>query len=57
MKSLFNRFVQDESGATSIEYALIAAVIGIGVLAGFTSLKTAIIGKYTTLSTDLTAAK
>ncbi len=28
MKTLFNRFVQDESGATAIEYGLIAAVIG-----------------------------
>jgi pilus assembly protein Flp/PilA len=57
MKSIFNRFWDDESGATSIEYALIAAVIGIGVLAGFTSLKQAINDKYNTLSTDLTAAK
>ena len=56
MKTLFSRFVNDESGATAIEYALIAAVIGIGVLAGFTQLKTAIIGKYEAVSTELTNA-
>ena len=57
MKSLFNRFVQDESGATAIEYGLIAAVIGLGILIGATTLKNAINAKYSTLSTDLAAAK
>ena len=28
--TLFNRFLKDESGATAIEYALIAAIIGVG---------------------------
>lgn len=57
MKSLFNRFVKDESGATAIEYGLIAAVIGLGILVGATTLKNAINAKYGTLSTDLAAAK
>ena len=29
MKSLFSRFVQDQSGATAIEYGLIAALISV----------------------------
>lgn len=31
------RFVNDQSGATAIEYGLIAALIAIGVLAAMTS--------------------
>ena len=31
--SLFKRFWKDESGATAIEYGLIAALIAIGVIA------------------------
>jgi pilus assembly protein Flp/PilA len=56
MTSLFQRFVADESGATAIEYALIAAVIGLGILSGAQTLKTAINAKYSTLSTDLNSA-
>jgi pilus assembly protein Flp/PilA len=57
MKSLFSRFIQNESGATAIEYGLIAAVIGLGILTGAQGLKDAINTKYATLSTDLAAAK
>ncbi|HEY7385652.1 MAG TPA: Flp family type IVb pilin [Beijerinckiaceae bacterium] len=32
MKSLFNRFVRDESGATAIEYGLIAALIAVVII-------------------------
>ncbi len=40
MKSLFNRFVQDESGATAIEYGLIAAIIGVGIIAAWATSRT-----------------
>jgi pilus assembly protein Flp/PilA len=33
MKSLFSRFVKDESGATAIEYGLIAAGISVAIIA------------------------
>jgi pilus assembly protein Flp/PilA len=33
MKTLFNRFVQDESGATAIEYGLIAALLAVTIIA------------------------
>ncbi len=56
MKSLFSRFVKDESGATAIEYALIAAVIGLGILTGAQGLKNAINTKYSGVSTGLAAA-
>ncbi len=41
MKAAFSRFVQDESGATAIEYGLIATVIGVGILASLGGLKNA----------------
>ena len=32
MKNLFNRFVADQSGATAIEYGLIAGLISIAII-------------------------
>jgi pilus assembly protein Flp/PilA len=32
MQTLFNRFVKDESGATAIEYGLIAALISVACI-------------------------
>ena len=40
------RFVQDESGATAIEYALIAAGIGIAIITAVQALGTAISDKF-----------
>jgi pilus assembly protein Flp/PilA len=34
MNTLFARFLKDESGATAIEYGLIAALISVGIIAG-----------------------
>ena len=33
MKTLMTRFASDESGATAIEYGLIAALIAVGIIA------------------------
>lgn len=32
MKNLFSRFAQDESGATAIEYGLIAALVAVVII-------------------------
>jgi Flp pilus assembly pilin Flp len=56
MGSTVTRFVRDESGATSIEYALISLVVGIGVLSGFYSLKAAILQRYSDLAASVAAA-
>lgn len=37
MKTI-GRFLQDESGATAIEYGLIAALISVGIIAAATTL-------------------
>ena len=40
MKNLFSRFVSDESGATAIEYGLIAAGIAVAIILAVQSLGT-----------------
>lgn len=57
MTNFLKAFIRDESGATAIEYALIAAVLGIGILTGAQSLKGAVDTKLTGAGTDLAAAK
>lgn len=37
--NIFARFAQDESGATAIEYGLIAALISVGIIAAVTLLR------------------
>ena len=34
MQNLFTRFIEDESGATAIEYGLIAALIAVAMIGG-----------------------
>lgn len=38
MKELLSSFLTDESGATAIEYGLIAALIAVGIIAAARSL-------------------
>jgi pilus assembly protein Flp/PilA len=56
MKSLFTRFVKDESGATAIEYGLIAAIIGVGIIASLGGVKNALNSKFTAVSSNLNSA-
>lgn len=44
MKNLLARFAKDESGATAIEYGLIAGLISIGILAAVTAAGDSIAG-------------
>ncbi|GAB6842270.1 pilus assembly protein Flp/PilA [Methylorubrum rhodinum] len=39
MKAIAKRFASDESGATAIEYGLVAAMMGIAVVTIFTAFK------------------
>ena len=59
MKTLFVRFAKDESGATAIEYGLIATLIGVAIIAGATALGSALDTLFSDLGTimaDPTAA-
>ncbi|MCA6122227.1 Flp family type IVb pilin [Bradyrhizobium sp. WSM 1704] len=53
MKAIFVRFLQDESGATAIEYGLIAAGIAIAIIAAVNGVGTALSGKFDTISSSL----
>lgn len=39
MTNIFSRFLKDESGATAIEYGLIAAIISVGIIAALGNVK------------------
>ncbi len=53
MKNLFVRFVKDNSGATAIEYGLIAAGISVAIIAVVNGLGTKLNTKFTSVSTQL----
>ncbi|YBV95782.1 Flp family type IVb pilin [Phyllobacteriaceae bacterium JZ32] len=53
MKNLFARFNRDESGATAIEYGLIAALISVAIIGGASALGTSINTKFTSIGTTL----
>jgi pilus assembly protein Flp/PilA len=42
MTKLFSRFAKDESGATAIEYGLIAALIAVVIIAAVTAVGTGV---------------
>ena len=53
MKNLVSRFVKDESGATAIEYGLIAAGIAVAIITAVNGVGTALSTKFATISTSL----
>ncbi len=55
MKTLFARFAKDESGATAIEYGLIATLIGIAIIVGAGALGTKLNTVFNGISTKITA--
>jgi pilus assembly protein Flp/PilA len=54
MKNLIARFAKNESGATAIEYGLIAALISVAIIGGAQALGTSIDTRFTTLSETVT---
>lgn len=53
MTNILSRFVKDESGATAIEYGLIAAIVGVGIIAGLDLLQKALDGIFTDVAEKL----
>lgn len=53
MKNLLVRFVKDRSGATAIEYGLIAAGISVAIIAVVNDIGSGLNGKFNTVSTQL----
>ncbi len=53
MKTLVSRFVKDESGATAIEYGLIAAGISVAIIAVVNGLGTKLNNTFSNVNTQL----
>jgi pilus assembly protein Flp/PilA len=53
MSGIFSRFVRDDSGATAIEYGLIAGLIAVVVVTSITTLGTKLTNTFTNVSNKL----
>jgi pilus assembly protein Flp/PilA len=56
MKQLLTNLVTDESGQDLIEYALVAALVGLGAVAAMKGLSNSIGTSFNNVGTNLTAA-
>jgi pilus assembly protein Flp/PilA len=52
-KTLFSKFIKDESGATAIEYGLIAGIIAVSLVSGLGLLGNTINEQFSFLSNKL----
>lgn len=57
MFDLLKKFTKDESGATAIEYGLIAALISVGIIAGASAIGGNISDRFDTIGDALKDAK
>ncbi len=53
MNNLLTRFVRDDSGATAIEYGLIAALIAVVIIGVLTTIGTGLSAKFNSIATKL----
>ena len=56
MQNLLTRFIEDESGATAIEYGLIAALIAVAMIGGAGLVGNSVQTKFTAVSTAIDSA-
>jgi pilus assembly protein Flp/PilA len=57
MKKLFSRFAKNESGATAIEYGLIAALVAVAIIAALSFLGNELKDTFNVVSTSLQAGQ
>ncbi|UWU14246.1 Flp family type IVb pilin [Rhizobium sullae] len=57
MTKLFSRFLKDESGATAIEYGLIAALISVALITGATTLGSSLNNTFQNISEKMVDAE
>ena len=53
MRQLFSRFIADQSGATAIEYCLIAVGLSIVIITAVNGIGTALNAKFTSVNSSL----
>jgi len=56
MTQFIARFARNESGATAVEYGLIAALIGVVIIAGAGALGTALNSKFQNIGDTVSSA-
>lgn len=56
MLRTFHSFVRDESGATAIEYGLIAALVSVAAITALTAMGSALNTMFTSVSSTLNGA-
>ena len=57
MSKFVTRFLKNESGATAIEYGLIAALVAVVLITGLTTLGTNLNAKFSTIAGNISTAK
>jgi len=53
MYKIFNKFIKDESGATAIEYGLIAALIAVVIIGAVTAVGTNLQGTFNNIANNV----
>jgi pilus assembly protein Flp/PilA len=56
MSNFVTRFLKDESGATAIEYGLIAALVAVVLVTALTAMSTSLQNTFTNVSDKLNTA-
>jgi pilus assembly protein Flp/PilA len=56
MKTLCKRFIKDESGATAIEYGLIAALVAVAIIAALNAMTGQLNAVFGNITKELTTA-
>jgi pilus assembly protein Flp/PilA len=57
MSKFMTRFLKNESGATAIEYGLIAALIAVVIITGVSAIGTNLGTKFNTIASNISSAK
>ncbi|HPG89140.1 MAG TPA: Flp family type IVb pilin [Hyphomicrobium sp.] len=57
MKNVMKKFLNNKSGATAIEYGLIAALIAVAVIGGVSALGKSANDTFTNVSTEIAKGK
>jgi pilus assembly protein Flp/PilA len=55
MRAILKNFISDESGATAIEYGLIAALIAVVIITALTTIGTKLTATFNSVSSSLSS--
>ena len=56
MVTIFTRIIKDETGATAIEYGLIAALVSVAAIAALTAMGSSLESMFNSVATDIGSA-